>query len=356
MEFKNDYLRKMHLNKEVLNRAYSKWYFGMSEQAKKGELEVNEETYKNKSERINNCLNFWVWDKYTQNQILDLRSVNRCKNNRFCPNCRILDVSKFIHKFKDVMQSHLEKGYQMYMLTLTVPNVTPEELEPTLKKLSKCFLTLMRRYKEDSKKEHCINISGGVRVLEITHNSSKNTFHPHYHCLILVKGGVPEELLAKTERGRYSRKRKSYNMKSIIDMEISKFWTLIYNGKSITKKSVAELDEKDVFECDFCELDKKGFYEVFKYTFKDADVDCYSTFVTLERALLYKRLRQGFGILFNVKCEDIDDGEVQELSLSVEESPTILYTKNMEELYTTYENYRKISRFNADIDENIING
>lgn len=144
-------------------------------------------------------------------------------------------------------------------------------------------------------------------------------------------------------------------MKSVLDMELSRFWTLIYNGKSITKKSIQELDDKDVYECDFSELDKKGFYEVFKYTFKDADIDCYSTFVTLERALLYKRLRQGFGILFNVKCEDIDDGELQELSLSVEESPTTLYTQNIEDLYTTYESYRKISRFNSDIDENLVN-
>lgn len=70
---------------------------------------------------------------------------------------------------------------------------------------------------------------------------------------------------------------------------------------------------------------------------------------------MYKRLRQGFGILFNVKCEDIDDGELQELSLSVEESPTTLYTQNIEDLYTTYESYRKISRFNSDIDENLVN-
>jgi plasmid rolling circle replication initiator protein Rep len=325
----------------------------MSKEGESGKLDVCPETYHNKSDRINNCLNLWVWDRYEKNKILDLKTVNRCSNNRFCPNCRLLDISKFIHKFKDILADYLGKGYSAYMLTLTVPNCKADELEPTLRKLSKCFLSLMRRYKETSKSDHSINIAGGVRVLEITHNSTNDTYHPHYHVLVLVKNGVPAYYLDKIYKGRYSTKRQSYNMKSRLDLEISKYWTMIYKGISITKKSSDSFDCNDSFECDFCQLDKKGFYEVFKYTFKDTDVDCYNTFKNLELSLQYKRLRQGFGVLYNVKCEDIDDGQLQELNLNIEEAAESLYIKAMDELYTTYSEYTKISRFNASVDENI---
>lgn len=343
----------MYRNKEIINRQYSKWYFGMSEEAKAGKIKANEDTCKNKSERISNCLNLWIWDKYELNKILDLQTVNRCKNNRFCPNCRILDISKFIHKFKDIIIEYMQKDYHMYMLTLTIPNVKGEELEQTLRTLSKRFLTLTRRYKSTCKKQHSIDIDGGVRVLEITHNSSVDTYHPHYHCMVMVKDGVPAELLQKNIKGRYSRKRKSVNMKSVLDLEISRYWTLIYQGKSVSKKALRELDDKDIYECDFCELDEKGFYEVFKYTFKDVDVDAYKTFVTLELALRYKRLRQGFGLLYNVQCEDIEEGEYQELQLMYQEEPELMYMQDMRELYTTYESYKKVSRFNMEIDENV---
>ena len=356
MEYTNEVLQDIKRQKLMYNHQYSNWYISTAKRAKAGEIkrDCDYKIYEKKAYRIKNCLNVWVWDKYEKNKILDLQTVNRCMNNRFCPNCRLMDISKFIHKFKKVLNTHMLEGYVPYMLTLTFPNVKGEELEDTIKNMTKNFNTLIRRYRADSKKKHSVNFAGGIRVLEITHNSSTKMYHPHYHALVMVKGSVPDELMEKTIQGRYSKKRKSYNMKSVLDLEISKYWTLIYNNINCSKKNYDALQESDLYECDFRELDEKGFYEIFKYTFKDIDVPNQQVFQTIEFALTGRRIRQGFGILYNLKCEGIDDeGELQELTLLFPEEPEKLYTKEIDELYTTYNEYKKISRFNPETDENI---
>lgn len=364
MEYQNDMLRKIDLRKSTLNKQYSKWYYLMSEMnmlvcdTDTGELincnEIDTKKYKSKSDRIGQCLDLWVWDKYDKNKLLDLQKVNRCKNNRFCPNCRLMDISKFIHKFKDILSNYMSIGYVPYMLTLTIPNCDGNGLEDTLKRLSDAFLMFQRRYKPDSNKTRLISIDGGIRVLEITHNQFNDTYHPHYHCMILVKGGIDDNLMLKNIKGRYSKKRKSYNYKSILDNEISLYWTMLYNKISITKNNIKGISDQDLYECDLRPMDKGGFYEVFKYTFKDTDIHNFRTFATLEIALNYKRLRQGFGCLYNVQCENVEVGEYQELILEYEESPEILLTTEISELYNVYKSYKKVSRFNNNIINNNI--
>lgn len=351
MEYTNEVLQDIKRQKLMYNHQYAGWYISIAKRAKAGEIkrEIDYKIYEKKAHRIGNCLNVWVWDKYERNKILDLKTVNRCMNNRFCPNCRLIDISKFIHKFRRVLDSHMLQGYVPYMLTLTFPNVPGEELEHTIKDMTKKFNTLMRRYRPDSKQHHSISFAGGIRVLEITYNTTTKMYHPHFHAFILTYGNVPDKLMDKTIQGRYSKKRKSYNQKSQLDIEISKYWTLIYQDINSSKKNFNALSDEDIYECDFRELDQKGFYEIFKYTFKDIDVANKRVFQTIEFALTGRRIRQGFGILYNLKCEDIDDeGNLQELPLLYPEEPTTLYIKEIEDLYTTYKNYTKISRFNPE--------
>lgn len=362
MEFTNEVLQDMEFKRVNYNLKYSKWYYSMSEH-------LGSEKQKNRSERIKSCLDIWLWDKYEQNQVLDLQKVNRCNNNRFCPNCKLLDISKFIHKFRKVYEEYRLLGYKFYMLTLTVPSVKGEDLKDTIDKLNKSFRILTEKYSYDinsrkAYKDRLLKIDGGIKVLEITYNPNKG-FHPHFHCIIVVKDEIDKELLEKNINGKYSNKRKSINKKSLIDMQIGKLWSMIWYGDKLTKENIDnvnyhpneifyDLEEtKKCLEVDFVELDDKGIYEVFKYTFKDTDIRNYYVFSTLVQALENKRIRQGFGILFNMKCEDIEDGEIQELSLEIEENPVSLLTYEINELITTYRNYKKISRFNRQVDNNI---
>lgn len=360
MEYTNEILEEIQFKKDTYNSIYSNWYYGMSN-------EFLNDKYKKRSERIGSCLNLWQWDKYEKNKLLDLQRVNRCSNNRFCPNCKLLDISKFIHKFKEIYTDYLNQGYHFYMLTLTIPSVPGSDLRSTLDKLSKSFRKFTEKYVYDisdrkSFKDRIFNIEGGIKVLEITYNSN-NGFHPHYHCVVYTNYKIPEELLRKFIKGKYSNKKKCFNYKSLIDIEISKLWSMIWYGERLSQNNIDSIDfyprdeyfkeGKKVLETDFIELDESGIYEVFKYTFKDTDIENYYVFKTLVQALEGKRIRQGFGTLFNIKCEDIEDGELQELSLIYEENPESLLTFEINELVTTYRNYKKISRFNRQIDNNI---
>lgn len=379
MEFSNENLLKMHDNRAVYNKKFSEWYLdyfiengGSFESCKETGLVFPAKncspTLFNQSDRLGSCMDFWAWDKYEKNKILDLQRVNRCKNTRFCPNCKMLDVAKFIHKFREIFNEYINLGYKFYMLTLTVPScvISGEALKEHIENLSKCFAKFFKKFGyEDDKayNDRLFSIYGGIRVLEITCNEVTG-FHPHLHCIVLLKDEPPELLLEKNIEGKFSRKAGERVMLSAIDMQIAKIWGMIWHGHRLTQKNIenyivrpqetfveyyGEQIEDKVLQVDFRLLDEGGIFEVFKYTFKSSDVATYEIFKGLVDALAYKRIRQGFGVLFNVKVNDdeLDNGEEQALVLDIPEDPQQLITREILSLVNEYGSYRKISRFQA---------
>lgn len=357
MEFTNDILKKMDNKKQKYNNLYGDYYYAMG-------MQIPEEfkKYQGRSDRIKDCLDLWVWDKYEKNKILDLQSVNYCRNNRFCPNCKLLDISKFIHEFRNHYQNLIPQGYNAYMLTLTIPSVPGDDLRGTLDKLNKTFRKLVEKFSYDDKrayKDRYIKIDGGIKVLEITFNGLKG-FHPHFHCVVLSKDNIDIDLLDKKIQGKFSNKKNDFNYKSAIDLQFGKLWSMLWYGDRLTQKNINSInynpkekfyqEDKKVLEVDFRELDEKGIYEVFKYTVKDTDIENFYVFKTLVSALENKRIRQGFGILLNMQCEDIVLGEMQELELEIEENPSSLHTREINELVTLYRDYKKISRFQPSLE------
>lgn len=348
----------------IYNEKYSKWYYGISQEHTEN-LVI--EKYKKRSDRILSCLNLWHWDKYELNKVLDLQSVNRCNNTRFCPNCKLLDISKFIYEFRGVYEEYIKLGYSAYMMTLTIPSVSGEKLCNTITNLNKAFRKLIEKYSYSSLDkrsygDRLFKLEGGIKVLEITYNE-KNGFHPHFHCVVFTNYAIDSHLLKPLIIGKYSTKRKQVDKKSLIEQQLSQVWSMIWYKERLTKKNIDSIvydlsqeyfkENKKVLEVDFRELDERGIYEVFKYTFKDTHIKNYYVFKTLVNALDGKRIRQGFGILYNMQCEDVEVGEVQELELDIKENPSSLLTREIKELITTYKEYRKVSRFNRQIDNNI---
>lgn len=363
MEFTNDNLRKMRTKHKTYNIKYSNYFFRMSK-------EFFNKNFVNRSDDLRNCLNYWHWDLYQENKLLDLKTVNRCKS-RFCPNCKLLDISRFIHKFRDIIDTNKEK-YNFYFLTLTIPSCSPGDLEDTLKKLNKSFARLKEMYSYDkltptgkkSKKAYhnrLIDLAGGIRVLEITYNFT-NGYHPHYHIFVMTEKPIPYDLLRKKHIARYSKKRKSVDLKSDLELQISRKWAEIWYDTKVSKKDYKphntyfneELGYK-ILEVDFREFDEKGIYETIKYTFKDTDITTYEVFKTLYFSLYGKRMRQGFGVLYNLKIDDdeLEVGEQQGLELEIAENPVDLITRGLTELLTTYKDYKKISRKHSQIDNSI---
>lgn len=363
MEYTNDILKKMLYKQKLYNKKYSKYFYKMY-------LEESEKNFISRSKEINDCMNYWEWDLYEKNKILDLKKVNRCKS-RFCPNCKLLDISKFIHKFKEILNVYMQ-DYNFYFLTLTIPSIEASELNNTLFKLNKCFAKLKEMYsypKYSSKgnknrkayQNRLIDIAGGIRVLEITYNY-KNGYHPHYHIVIMTKDPIPRHLLVKNHLARFSKKRNKLDFKNEIERQISRKWAELWYNTKVSEneyklsETYFDIENKyKVLEVDLREFDEKGIYETLKYTFKDTDISSYKVFKELYYSLKGKRLRQGFGVLYNVKIDDdeLEVGEQQELLLEFDEDPINIITKGIKELITTYKEYKKISRKQIQINTNI---
>lgn len=355
----------MDSRRKKYNIKYSKYFYKLY-------LEYNNKSFISRSNEISNCLNYWEWDLYKKNKIMDLQKVNRCKS-RFCPNCKQLDISKFIHKFRSIIEDY-QKDYYFYFLTLTIPSVSENDLEITLSKLNKAFakfkelycypkITVSGKKSKKAFQDRLIDISGGIRVLEITYNKI-NGYHPHYHIFIMTKEQIPENIMKKKHIARYSTNRKKIDLKSDLEKQISKVWAEVWYNTKIKDSEYNLSDvyfDKDngykVLEVDLREFDERGIYETIKYTFKDSEIMNFYVFETLYFALYGKRIRQGFGILYNLKIDDteLETGEQQDLILEFEETPEKLITKKIIELLTDYREYKKISRYTPKLQDNIKN-
>lgn len=390
MDFTNEVLADMKQKKALYNGKFANWYYGMYKESgglvKKFKSDGRTklfpsggvESYFNRGDRISSCCNLWLWDKYEKNKLLDLKRLNRCKNSRFCPNCKMLNVAKFIHEFKAKIP--ILEDYDLFLLTLTVPseNCDGVGLSDMITKIYGKFQKLVRKFSADlltptgkvssqALQERFVTFAGGVRVLEVTYSRAAG-FHPHLHCVVAIrKGSYNADFLRKIYKGKYSRKSKSFNYKSDIDKQIGKAWTMLWYGLNFRKWDSVAYDINDTYvkidgvmteyknlEVDFTPMDDGGIFEVFKYTFKSSDVTSFNVFKVLVDGLAYKRIRQGFGILYDLKCDDDNDGEYQDLKLTVEEEPIEILTREFDELLTTFSDYRKVSRFNPEIKKDIM--
>ncbi|MFZ3387164.1 MAG: hypothetical protein WA120_08315, partial [Candidatus Hydromicrobium sp.] len=122
-------------------------------------------------------------------------------------------------------------------------------------------------------------------------------------------------------------------------------WTMAYKGKDISFFFEASDDWQDNYICDIRELYMpKGIYEVFKYCFKDLDINNQEIFKDLYFGLKRKRLRQGYGELYNVKVDDMDmrDEDCIENYLEYkDEEPQIVANKYIRDMTEKYRDWKK---------------
>lgn len=356
MDFTNEVLTEMK-DKLKYNRGYMNWYYGLSKEFV--HAKVYSDRIKKRGDKIGSCLDLWLWDKYEVNKLLDLQKVNRCMNNRFCPNCKKFDLASTIHNFKLPFSQLLADGYYPYLLTLTVPNCRGEDLRDTIDCMNKSFKKFFNALNyplvgatNKGFSERFIQFDAALKVLEITFNKNTKEFHPHFHVMIFSKE-YDEILFKKTIPGAWSNKKNCQLYNSHMDIHIQKIWKMCYDKIRMSVKNYSLMSNNwyDNYMCDIKEMDYKGIYEVLKYTFKDSDIKNYYVFKNLVIALENKRIRQGYGLLYGLKCENENEGDLQDLEEYLEvdkkETPQQLLTKELNSLIKDYHDYRKISRFKA---------
>ena len=142
-------------------------------------------------EALYNCADALIFANY-QDGSSRLARANFCRN-RICPMCQWRRSLKTFGQVSQITEELLKRkpDTQFLFLTLTVKNVSAENLTSSLDMLNKGLLYLLAsRNKRELKqlkefKTKCL--VGYIKAIEITYNHVDNTFHPHIHCIVAVK-------------------------------------------------------------------------------------------------------------------------------------------------------------------------
>lgn len=309
MDLKKLEIDKGHLKKVIKNIEFNehigKYYFRLF-------AETKEETIRNKLDRLTQCNDFWVLDKYEIAKVKDFKKTNLCKD-KFCNNCKKVKQAARMAKFIPLLRPH---SRCMFQLTLTVPNVKGEDLDETIRRLFKSF-TRLTEYLKGKKKIKDVDFSkfnykGAIRSFEVTFKNW-DEYHPHLHCLMVF----PKYIGIKKHRNKYSvdhtgkREERLFTDEEIL---IQKIWYLLNNGIKVTRKNIDDLPVG--YSCTLDKFQENDFVELFKYMTKSTTEDDkpmrYMHFKTLYYSLHAKRQIQGYGCFYNVKDDDEIDPEIVE--------------------------------------------
>jgi hypothetical protein len=213
----------------------------------------------------------------------------------------------YIEKFKD--------NYGLYLLTLTIPNCSGDELKSNINNIFKCFYSL-NRYFNGEKRIRGLDFNkfgyvGSLRSLEVTFNG--DSYHPHLNCIIALNNYFYlEKNIINTYSYSYGKLNRLF---SDFEILIQKIWFLLINGVKVTKSSIEALI--DGYSCTVDSISDSSYYEVFKYMTKSVDennnIFTYDNFKTLYFALHNVRQIQGYGIFYNIKDIDLILSDVNDL-------------------------------------------
>lgn len=273
--------------------------------------------YVSKAMHVAQCYKYFSVDFYRAQRVTDLKHISLC-HDKFCKNCQnLLSKQRYIH-FKPYLDKYVD-DYDIYHVTLTVPNVSGLFLQSTLDNMYTAFAKFIKIFRRKNCRHKYLALDdlgykGCVRSLEITYKDGQ--YHPHFHCLFILSKNLHLEPCIVN---KYSYSNGAFNrMFTKMEVTIQKLWYLIFNNLRISESSFTNLALGYSCTCDLTNYDYK---EVFKYTLKesfDSIVDSEVVFLTLYNALEGRRIIQGYGCLFNLNAyDDVISQEADKLYLQI---------------------------------------
>ena len=238
--------------------------------------------------------------KRTNDGSLRLFQMYTCKNKQ-CAICswrRSMKYQVQISKIVEEAMLRKPKGRFLF-LTLTVENVSGENLNDELSRLTEAFRRLMM-YKKVSK-----NLIGFLRATEVTRNELMDTYHPHIHVLLFVSPtyfkGDGENYISQDEWTELWKKSAKLDYRPIVD------------ARSIKPKNEKTSDIRSAI------------LETAKYPVKPMELNSDSAKVVddLQKGL-YRKRQIAFGGLFKqikkeLELDDIENGDL--INIGDEENP-----------------------------------
>lgn len=279
-------------------------------------------------ERISSCGDFLQFLSDEKIEHLKLENANFC-GNRFCPQCSAnksredaLQLATMIDYLKQ------EYGYEFIFLTLTAPNIPAYKVQEELKEYSKSFERLFKTKKVKTA------IKGYVRKLEMTYNSVRNDYHPHYHVLLAVRKSYftqSSQYISQKEWLRlWANAKKDPTIKSV---DIRKFkakddlYKAIFEISKYISKDSDYMYSKDVFKVFYKSLKGKrmlsysGCFKDAVKLYKSGDLVDYMGEDPNEHIKYVKRLWYAWNSndYKEVQAKDLSDEEIEKVNLTRKE-------------------------------------
>jgi hypothetical protein len=110
----------------------------------------------------------------------------RCGDFWRCPSCRVTLGIRRARQVETALRAHVDAGGSALLATYTVPHTRDESLPVVLARLAGTWRRYAKSALRDVLGRHYV---GNVRSLEVVHGV--NGWHPHYHALLFVAGGLP---------------------------------------------------------------------------------------------------------------------------------------------------------------------
>lgn len=238
------------------------------------------------SARVRDCSTYWTGYKCPKCGRLHRMVTYGCKH-RLCPICATRKSRAVAAQAMQVMlffeQTGVLSEYDFCLLTLTQKNVSAEALPREIDNMMHAWAKL--RYIRKIQRE----LVGWARTVEITVGSD-GSYHPHIHCILMLKKGSP--------------------------LRESSVWRSLW-------ASVLQLQYEPICDCRPI-TDVGAVYEVSKYVTKVGRIldnpdlgQCFDDVKTIGNAIYGRRLRSYGGewakvrrALRMVAVDDMDDGEL----------------------------------------------
>ena len=281
-----------------------------------------EERFRNKATAVKYCFRYWDTEYYRIQAVKDIKRVNLCRD-LFCPNCQHNLAQERERKYAPVLDL-LRKDYGIFHAVFTVPNCSGFLLKTTINRMYSKFV-YVNQYLQGKRKIKDVDLKyygyvGSVRALEVSVNRAKTSaemYHPHFHCIFLLKKGLN---LDKTKLNRFSfdnsERRNAPTKFSDFEIFLQKFWYCLYNDIPTTKKNISDADGYSV-KVEKCPA--KKYHQVFKYAvgglFKKGNVDILKNaddLYNLDNALHKRKMIQGYGAFRKLAFDDSETEEQKE--------------------------------------------
>ncbi|MDE6441648.1 MAG: protein rep [Clostridia bacterium] len=269
--------------------------------------------------RVLRCGRFIDTVRFKELGIHEVKTIKLC-GDKFCGNCQKQLANARERKYTPLLKE-LEKCFDIYHITLTVPNVGALFLPKAVRDIIDSFARLIK-YISGRKKIRGINFGGfgyvgAIRSLEITHNLKRDDYHPHLHCIFAFKKGLNLDNPKVFVNAFSFNNGRCENKWSAFEVFIQKLWKLCYDGDRVTKTSI---ESSGGYSCKVNRADG-NYHQIFKYVVKGLLDDkhaqqrksktgridnglTYEEFKALFFALEGRRAMQGYGCFYGLKFDD----------------------------------------------------